>query len=376
MEFLQQILAYLCAPLVLFSGLVGLRGGVNETQYKEYKNVILLIGDGMGENHLELAKDKTPGDLVMEDQARMPIRGQSQTNSWPGFIVTDSAAGGTALACGIRNISGQIGVFALDPKMWIATPASVAELAIENGRLAGVVTTDSTSGATPAAFSAHTASRNGEAEISNGQLTSGLTLIWGAGSASVTEAKAKENDFAYFIKTETEMDALPAGSRSFGQFSGGDLGNLTNENDTPTLAEMTGKAIAILDNENGFFLMVEGAHIDKHAHSNKTDETVAHVRAFDDAIAEALAFAEADGETLVLVTADHETGGVKLQSGAYVFTSGGHTMANVPVFVNVTDAGFVGGGVWKNRQIGVQLGRVMGFGPDVFPTPILPRLGA
>ena len=374
MEILQQILAFFCAPLVLLSGLIGFRGGITEKP-KEYKNVILMIGDGMGENHLELAKDKTSGDLVMEDETRMPVRGQSKTNSWPGFILTDSAAGGTALACGIRVIVGEIAVFPLDFLEWFARPATLAELAIDNDKRAGVVTTDSTSGATPAAFSAHNLSRNSEADISNDQLESGLTLIWGASSTSVTEEKALENEFAY-IETETEMDLLPAGSRSFGQFDGGDLANITDLKGTPTLAEMTAKAIQILDNDEGFFLMVEGAHIDKHSHSNKVNETVAHVRAFDDAIAEALAFAEGDGagETLVLVTADHETGGIKPRNGELAFTSGGHTMVNVPVFVNVADAGFENGKAWKNRQIGVQLGRILGFGPEVFPTPFLPRL--
>ena len=371
MPFIQQILAFLCAPLILFSGWIGLRGGVNETQYTQYKNVILLIGDGMGQNHLEATKADDPQPLVMET---MPVKGWSQTNSWPGFILTDSAAGGTALACGIRNISGQISVFALDPKMWIATPATIAELAIENGKLAGVVTTDSTSGATPAAFSAHTASRNGEAEISDGQLASGLTLIWGGGSSSINEVGVKAGGFDELITDRVGMEALAQGSRSFAQFDNGDLANITDLKDTPTLEEMTLKAIDLLDDGDGFFLMVEGAHIDKHAHSNRMPEVVAHTRVFDLAVAAALDYAALHGDTLVLVTADHETGGIKPGDGCYIFTSTGHTNVDVPVFVNVTDAGFGNGGVWKNRQIGVQLGRVLGFGPDVFPTPILPRL--
>jgi len=313
----------------------------------------------------------------------MPVRGQSKTNSWPGFIITDSAAGATALACGIRNINGQISVFALDPRRRIDTPATLAELAIENDRLAGIVTTDSTSGATPAAFSAHSSSgatpaafsahsssRDGEAEISNGQMESGLTLIWGEASSSVTEAKAVANGFEY-ITTRDEMLALDEGGRSFAQFSS--LGNVTDPALSPSLAEMTEKAIDLLDDKDGFFLMVEGAHIDKYAHSNDMENVVRCTREFDAAIGYAMEYATDNPDTLVLVTADHETGGIKLQGGAYVFTSGGHTWANVPVFVNATDAGFKNGGVWKNRQIGVQLGRVMGFGSDVFPTPVLPR---
>ena len=369
MEILQRALAFLCTPLVLFSGWIGLRGGITDN-LKEYKNVILMIGDGMGENHLKAALADDSAPLAMEN---MPVRRQSNTNSWPGFLPTDSAAGGTALACGIRNIAGEISVFALDPLRWIATPATLAEVAIDNGRLAGVVTSDSTSGATPAVFCAHTASRNSEAEISAGQLASGLTLIWGGSSSSVTEAKAADNGFEY-ITTKAGMLALEEGSRSFAQFSGGDLSSGSSTANTPSLAEMTVAAIDLLDDGDGFFLMVEAAHIDKYSHSGDMPNTLKHVREFDLAVAAALAYAALNPDTLVLVTADHETGGVKLQGGAYVFTYGEHTMANVPVFVNVADAGFASGGVWKNRQIGVQLGRVMGFGADVFPTPILPRL--
>ena len=372
MEILHRILAFFCAPLVLFSGWIGLRGGIaeNPKDYKEYKNVILFIGDGMGENHLKAALADDPAALVMET---MPVRGQSKTNSWPGFVVTDSAAGATALACGIRNMNGQIAVFPLDPRQWIAMPATLAELAVENGRLAGVVTTDSTSGATPAAFSAHASGRGEESEISNSQLASNLTLIWGGESASVTEVKALANGFEY-VTTKTEMLALDEGGRSFAQFSGGDLGNIANPAVTPTLEEMTVTAIDLLDDDpDGFFLMVEAAHIDKFAHGGDMPNTIKHVRALDLAVAAALAYAAAHPDTLVLVTADHETGGITLRDGAYAATTGGHTGANVPVFVNVTDAGFIDGGVWKNRQIGVQIGRVLGFGPKVFPTPILPR---
>jgi len=375
MNFLQQILAMLFAPLVLFSGMIGLRGGVNEdpNAYRQYKNVILLIGDGMGQNHLDAAKASGVESLVLET---LPVKGWSQTNSWPGFMVTESAAGGTALACGISTIVNMVGVFPLDPLMLIATPANLCEVALDSGRLAGVVTTDTTSGATPAAFSAHTVTRLSEAAISRGQMASDLTLLWGGVSASINEAGVKAGGFDALITTRAGMLALQEGTRSFAQFDYDDLSAVANTKDTPTLAEMTRKAIDLLDNKNGFFLMVEGAHIDKHSHDNLMAETLQHVAEFDKAVKVALDYAKKHPSTLVIVTADHETGGMKPQNGVYAFTSGGHTMADVPVFVSVADAGFADGGTWKNRQIGVQLARIMGIGPDVFPTPILPRLGA
>ena len=130
---------------------------------------------------------------------------------------------------------------------------------------------------------------------------------------------------------------------------------------------MTVKAIALLaDNPNSFFLMVEATHIDKYFHDNDFENAVHHVREFDKAIASALAYAAENPETLVLVTADHETGGIALEDGKYVYTSGGHTKASVPVFVNRTDASFENCGIWKKREVGAQLERILCFGSGVF----------
>jgi len=372
MKKFAKILTIVCISVlicVLLAAFLNLRGSNNSITKDpaQYKNVILLIGDGMGQNTLKtaLAEDSTP--LFMQT---MPVHGESKTNSWPGFILTDSAAGGTALASGIRTINGMLGRYALDPQGWVIQPASLSEIALKHGRSAGVVTTDSTSGATPTAFSGHSISRNKEEEISESQLVSGLNLIWGGASDSVTKENTKANGFAY-VDNKTDWDALDSASRSFAQFSGDDLAGTLNTQTTPTLEEMTVKAIDLLDdNSRGFFLMVEGAHIDKFAHANEKDPMVHHVREFDKAIKAAMDYADAHPDTLVLVTADHETGGLTLIDGKYEYTSGGHTKANVPVYVNRTDAGFEHGGAWKNREIGAQLGRVLGFGKKVFPKPI------
>ena len=369
MKIFSKVLALICAPLVALFSWIGLRASITEDP-AQYKNVILLIGDGMGPNTLKtaLAEDSTP--LQMQT---MPVHGESKTNSWPGFILTDSAAGAVALAAGVRTTNGKLGRYALDPRGWFVEPESISEVMLKNGRSAGVVTTDRTSGATPTAFSGHSHSRDEEKIISESQLESDLNLIWGGASDSVTKENAKAAGFEY-IDNKTDLNALSSAVRSFAQFSFDDLANTANTQTTPTLEEMTVKAIDLLDdNANGFFLMVEGAHIDKFAHANKKDEMVHHVREFDKAIKAAMDYADAHPDTLVLVTADHETGGITLIDGKYEYTSGGHTKANVPVYVNRTDAGFENGGTWKNREIGAQLGRILGFGPGVFPTPILPR---
>ena len=366
--FIKKVLSLVLMALIGISGWFGMTGDKarGHEDYKTYKNVILLIGDGMGFNTLEATKKLRGFDLVMET---MPVLSQSETRSLTNKV-TDSAAGGTALACGIRTYNGAIGVFAFNPfaNRW-QYPVSLSEYAIEQGKAAGVVTTDETSGATPSAFSAHVIERGSEANISKDQMTSDLTLIWGCASESVTDAKCEENGFDYFT-TAAEMQALEPGTRSFGQFDWGDTANFTNYCDTPRIDAMTEKAIEILNaDEDGFFLMVEGAHIDKFSHSNDFNGSTGHTAEFDKAIKVALDFAAQDGETLVVVTADHETGGIQYtaEKDEYYSTTGSHTGVNVPVYVSATDAGFVSGEAYKNCEVSTQLARVLGADEKDFP---------
>ncbi len=368
MMVIKTILSLLLSALIGISGWFGMTGdkATGEENYKTYKNVILLIGDGMGFNTLEATKKLRNVDLVMET---MPVLCESETRSLTNKV-TDSAAGGTALSCGVRTYNGAIGVYAFNPfaNKW-QHPVSLSEYAIEQGKAAGVVTTDETSGATPASFSAHAIQRGEEKNISYDQMESELTLVWGCASESVTEEKCTENGFDYFT-TATEMDALEPGTRSFGQFDWGDTANFTNNCDTPRIDAMTEKAIEILNaDEDGFFLMVEGAHIDKFSHDNNFEGSTGHTVEFDKAIEVALEFAAQDGETLVVVTADHETGGIQYdaENDEYYYTSGSHTGVNVPVFVSATDAGFINGKAYKNCEVSTQLARVMGAKEEDFP---------
>ena len=264
-----------------------------------------------------------------------------------------------------------VGLFPFDPFTIndFNVPINLCELVKRDGKAAGVVTTDKTSGATPSAFSAHALARDMEENISADQLASGFDLIWGGASDSINAENAAANGFAY-ISTETEMDALTEGTRSFGQFNFDDLYNCTSKYDTPSIEEMTEKAIDILSaDEDGFFLMVEGACIDKNSHNNNFAGATLCTEEFDNAVEAALRFAEEDGETLVIVTADHETGGIKLdkKTGEYKYTSDTHTNVDVPVFVSATDAGIKSGDKIKNREIPVQIARVMGYAQNEFP---------
>ncbi len=369
MIVIKKAVSVMVAVVLTLYGFAGMSSNVSD-DYSEgkYKNVILLIGDGMGENTLGATKAERGVKLAMETMA---VRGQSETDAFIPLIVTDSAAGGTALSCGIRVYQNSVAVFPFDPFTIgdFNVPLSLTELVKTRGMAAGVVTTDKTSGATPSAFSAHALSRDMEKDISKDQLESDLDLIWGAASESINEENTAAKGFTY-VTNEDELMALGEGSRSFAQFSFDDLKYCKNENNTPTIEEMTEKAIDILSaDEDGFFLMVEGACIDKHSHNNDMENATLSTVEFDKAVAAALRFAEEDGETLVVVTADHETGGIKFKekTGEYYYTSGNHTGVNVPLFVSADDAGFTAGEAVKNRQIPVQIARVLGFGKDSFP---------
>ena len=366
---LKKIIAFSVSAILAVCGLFGMTNNIsNDYAEGKYKNVILMIGDGMSFNNLEATKSlKTNGYLAMET---MPVHAKSDIDSF-AIPFTDSAAGGSALSTGMRIWSNSVAVFPFLPYAPndISVPITLCELAKANGMAAGVVTTDQTSGATPSAFSAHTISRENEEDISTDQLISGLDLIWGGESDSINEENTVANGFTY-IDSETDMNALTAGSRSFAQFSFDDMKYCTNKHDTPTIEEMTSKAIEILSaDEDGFFLMVEGACIDKHSHNNDIDNMVLSASEFDKAVAAALEFAKEDGETLVVVTADHGTGGMKQnkETGEFYFTSEEHDLWDVPVYVSADDAGFIAGKEVKNRQIPVQIARVLGFDRSQFP---------
>ncbi len=368
MAIFQKIAAILIAAFTALSNLSGYFGlEVKTENYETYKNVIIMIGDGMGFNHLEATKKEYGLDeLNMED---VVVKAESKTNSlfWQ---TTDSAAGGTALSSGIRTINGMVSTYALDPFRLFATPKSVTEVAIEQGKATGVVTTDYTSGATPGSFSAHTYSRDNDVDITEQQLASDIDLVWGAYNGLATSDVVAAAGRTY-IGTATELENFDGATKSFAQFSFDDMKYVANNYDTPTLDVMTDKAIDILStDEDGFFLMVEGACIDKHSHSNDYENMVLSTYEFDKAVGVALDFAEEDGETLVIITADHETGGLKYdaEKDEYYFTSGSHTNVNVPLYMNKADAGFVNGAAYKNRHVSAQVGLILGEEKDKYPS--------
>lgn len=347
----EKIIAFFISIIVSVFGAFncGQPSGEPVETDKKYDNVIIMIGDGMGYNHLYSTEHEYGISLDM--LTRTPYHGFSKTRS-ASSSVTDSAAGGTALATGVRTMNGYIGVYPTDPAAVLGYPASITEVAQKYGKSTGVVTSDSVTGATPAAFSAHVSSRTLSDAIIADQLDSDIDLLWGHDSGEVKRDAVAAAGFTY-CESFSQVQALVPGQRSIGQFDTDTLWRGTDNGDEPTLSELTGEALRLLNaDEDGFFLMVEGAHIDKNSHNRDGDNAMIAVLEFNKAVNAALDFAEADGNTLVIITADHETGAVTLQDdGSYKWTIGSHSSANVPVLVYGCDEFIEDGETVENRDI-------------------------
>lgn len=297
-------------------------------------NVILMIGDGNGLSHISSAMFTNGGSLTLTNLKTIGIvRTQSADD-----YVTDSAASGTAYATGQKTYNSSIGM-GLDHKPL----KNIPELCAEHGIVSGVVSTDNLDGATPAAFFAHQNTRYMVDEIWADLPSSVLSFV-AAGSKESLEKKSESTQkaigeaFTVVDRLPESMDAdriayfPPASEVGSKQYGRGEF-----------LAESTEYAIEYLSSKTkpgkGFFLMVEGARIDKSAHGNDYATTVKEVLDFDNAITAAVKFAEKNGNTLVVISADHETGALTLFYGdpakgstSGVFTSVNHTPSPVPLF--------------------------------------------
>lgn len=357
------------ASLLLFTGAYA--PAQAETATSTPKNVIVLIGDGMGYNYLDLYNAYTTGKVHYQVETGGDHKAISatllnsaysgsgfqswnrlsmQTNwaggpaydsnaAWANFdwvknSPTDSAAAGTAMATGIKTYNAGIGVDVNEQ-----TVENLSERAKSLGKSAGVVSSVQYSHATPASFSAHSLSRNNYLEIANQQVYGAMDVIMGAGhpwynndhqklaepnyryisEADYTALSTGATDFT-FVEDDAAFEKLTTGAtpdRVFGiaqvattlQQSRSDA---ATPNDVVDLPTMTEGALNVLDNNSeGFFLMVEGGAIDWTGHANQTQHALEETTDFFEAVDAVNAWVEQNSswdETLVIVTADHETG--------------------------------------------------------------------
>lgn len=310
--------------------------GKEKTRNRSPKNIIIFIGDGMGVAQVYAGMTKSDSPLSLE---KFPYSGFSKTYSADNYI-TDSGAGGTAIACGIKTNNGMIGV-----RPDSTAVSSIMEFAHKNGLATGVVSTSAVTHATPASFVAHNAGRGNYEDIAEEFLNGTVDLFIGGGenhfrqrkdSADLT-LKLKEQGFDVVYTME---DLKRSESKKLAGLLAKEHMPTVSEGRNGALAEMTGKAIETLSkNEKGFVLMVEGSMIDWGGHEQNLDYILSEMIDLDDAIGVALDYASGNRHTLIVVTADHETGGLSLTGGnladhkvAASFAGGGHTAVMVPIF--------------------------------------------
>lgn len=288
--------------------------------FEEAQNAILLIGDGMGHNHINMALANGLGSFSAQDMPNIgEIITQSQSVINHLATYTDSAAAGTALATGFKTFNGYIGI---GPKR--QELLSLRALADSIGANTAILSTDAITGATPASFLAHHHDRDDSTT-----LMSQINAVKNAG----------EVDYAI-----------------------GSIGDDLVDVAAPVLHDISSHG-------EQFFTMIEEGHIDKQAHSNIQNGVVKMVTRFDGLIAYCMEFVLFHPDTVVIVTADHETGGItyKESSGKYVFTSGQHTNANVPIFAMGDGTEIFAEAELDNTRVPNFIGKL--YGDDAFGDP-------
>lgn len=298
------------------------------------KYVFFMIGDGMGLNQINL----TEVFLAAQEDRNTVFPLSFSTFPYATFAtsyslshgVTDSAAGGTALAVGKKTKNGVIGM----DSACVAPYRSIAYAAKEAGFKVGITTSVSIDHATPASFYAHQPNRSRYYEIGQDLIKSNFDFFAGSGFLSPERNSEKKEAPSLFPQFEKAGYTLAYGLEAYNRTKqsadkiilmnteGSDPSSLKfaidQEEGDLNLAQITDAAIESLtkNNDSGFFLMVEGGKIDWSAHSNDATTTIREVLDFNEAVKRAYAFYEQHPEeTLILITADHETGGIAVGNG-------------------------------------------------------------
>lgn len=343
------------------------------------KYVFLFIGDGMAANHRVMADSFSRaigrGPLAMEN---LTVKGIAETQS-ADKITTDSAAAATALACGVKTKNGMLGCDA-DGNI----VDSCAYFAKAAGKKVGIITTVTTTHATPAGFYARGHARGENYRIAIDLVDSGFDFFAGGGlDGKFDDTKSKlypkyGNIYEYARKTgykvvtsKDDFLALkPSDGKVLTRFTDYaypydiDITN-ADRDQYPTLPQLLEKCIGMIDNPDGFFVMVEGGLIDWAAHGNDAASAIRDIIALDDAIKVALDFMKRrPGETLVVATGDHETGGLSAGVAGVVSVSDISILTNQTVSTRVFDEN-MRLAVLKNRKFDFEDAKKMitkGFG--------------
>jgi alkaline phosphatase len=324
----------------------------------------MMIADGTGMSQISALQFYKQGPINYD---RFQHIGLIKTSS-ALELITDSAAGATAFASGIKTYNGAIGVDTDSIPV-----ITILEQLEERKYDTGVIATSTITHATPASFYAHVDYRKKEALIATDLLNSKVDFFAGGGR-KFFNAREDGKDYITLLRNkgfEMETESLDPTSIMNGEQK---YGYLLADDGMPKMIEGRGNFLVdatklgiqrLSINKKGFFLMVEGSQVDWGGHNNEAAYLTGEIIDFDNAIGAVLDFAEKDGNTLVIVTADHETGGFTLaaDNGNYnrilpVFSTGGHSAAMVPVFAYGPGAeNFIG--IYENTEIYQKLKKLL-----------------
>ena len=300
------------------------------TPLEDIKNLIILIGDGMGDYHINNAK--TYYDLGKQNFEKGYLT--TITTHSLSLDVTDSAAAGTALATGKKVYNGQVGHNGFNDIK------NIMEYASDYNMLTGIITNDNLYGATPAAFSAHAKSRGHTLDILNTQSISPLDLMIGkyAEEYNTNKELFTSNGFTLCSDTNT-LYSTPKSKKVIANLNNiYSIYNPSMTNQT-NMVDLVNYAINYLDNDNGFVLMMECGYIDKFSHSNDIISTLAEVKTLIDVANNVCNYISTNPDTALIITSDHETGGLtkantKQDISNNLFTTGSHTNTNVNLYTH------------------------------------------
>ena len=335
----------------------------NASTQESPKNIILLIGDGMGVSQISTAFYY--GEDSVNNFMRFPVIGLMKTSSASDKI-TDSAAGATAFSAGTSTYNGAIGV-----DTDTAAVPTIVEILAKQGLSTGLISTSSITHATPAGFYAHVASRDMQDEIARQLVHAPVDFFAGGGNQFFSHREDSVNyldslqaqEFAVDTTQLASPDSLSKNQKYAYLMAPDGMPRMTEQRGD-FLPQATQLALEDLSqNDTGFFLMVEGSQIDWGGHANDAEYIITEVADFNKTIGIALDFAEKNKNTLVVVTADHETGGFALSSTdnndhtysdynkiTPTFSTGGHTATLIPVFSFGPGAQLFSG-VYRNTAI-------------------------
>ena len=313
------------------------------------KNVILMIGDGMGPEQI-LAGEVFKGEpLAMQG---FPYQTMVETCSISSSI-TDSAAAATALATGVRTTNGKVGKNALDQDL-----ETIVDIAHGLGKRTGVIATEEIYGATPMGFSGHSQSRDDKNTLMATAAESSNVNLFVSSSISASYQQ-KFIDGGYEQIKAIDDISQATGEKLYGSYAiDAKAEPMSASVGYGSFDRIVTEALEYLSqDEDGFFLMAEGSHIDHGGHNNDVCYMLEELIAFDYAVQAVLEWAKDRDDTVVIVTADHETGGFTFDSGTsheklvevyeadgegdcYEWTTTSHTGVDVNLFINGADIDF------------------------------------